>query len=402
MSAVSSFGSFQVKEATKRYGYCSATTDWLTGTATGDYRTGYGGSIIAVEKKMPRRELKAAVPSSSGSSGIVEVRIMIYIEKRAVAVCIFDRKSDGGPSTRSGGGHCNHHGNLFNEDAQWVYAAGDIATIGELEKVLRAPLEYGLSSKHLVYSRNGEGDIAEKWSAGPVQGRPDTCSSCGKSGLHVGAAAEWQLMGGVIDDNDPIMRACSRCCRESYCSRSCQKKHWRKHKKKCKDRAHFDSAVRWGIVAIAGGLTTDPAEVSAIRDVCNLFDGLLFEDGAPPSLAHGRLSCGSSCALTAMILRIGKRFHKVKGFADVKEAMAVLSGVADHVEDCYLGFPPCRNSPTFRDMYKKEMTKLEKSILALRPAVRAEVIHWLFEVRVCVLLVSVCIFVSMKPYLGTM
>ena len=72
MSVPSSFGSFQIKEATKRYGYCSATTEWLTGTATGDYRTENGGSIIAVEKKMPRREeLKAAVPSGSG--GIVEV-----------------------------------------------------------------------------------------------------------------------------------------------------------------------------------------------------------------------------------------------------------------------------------------------------------------------------------------
>ena len=389
-----SFCSFQVKEATKRYGYCSATTEWLTGTATGDYRTENGGSIIAVEKKMPRREeLKAAVPSGGG--GFVEVRIMIYIEKHAVAVCIFDRKSDDGHGTRSDGGHCNHYGNLFNDDAQWVYAAGDIATIDELEKVLRAPLEYGLSSKHMVYSRNGAGDIAEKWSAGPLQGRPEaSCSSCGKRGLHVGAAAERQLMGGVIDDNDPIMRACSRCCRESYCSRSCQKKHWRKHKKKCKDRAHFDGAVRWGIVAIAGGLTTDPAEVSAIRDVCNQFDSLLFEDGAPPSLAHARLSCGSCCALTAMILRIGKRFHKVQGFADVKEAMAVLSGVADRIEDCYLGFPPCQKSPTFCGMYKKEMTKLEKSILALRPAVRAELIHWFFEVRMRDPMASVCIFIS--------
>ena len=230
--SVPSFGSFQVKEATKRHGYRSASEEWLPGTvthgATGTDRTDYGGSIIAVEKKMPRRGLKApAEPSGSGSGGIVEVRIMIYIEKRAVAVCIFDRKSDDGRGSGSGGGHCNHHGNLFNEDAQWVYAAGDIATIDELEKVLRAPLEYGLSSKHLVYSRNGTGDVAEKWSAGPVyQGRPDACSSCGKRGLHMVAAAERQLMGDSIDDNDLIIRACSRCCRESYCSRSCQKKHW--------------------------------------------------------------------------------------------------------------------------------------------------------------------------------
>ena len=341
--------------------------------------------MIAVEKKMPRhKRTRAQDPGDGGDDagdgdgdgGTIEVRVMIYVEKHAVAVCVFDRRSDDHHHTC-----CSHHGDLFNDDPQWVYAAGKIDTIGELEKVLKAPLEYGLSKK-LVYSRNG-GDIAEKWTSAQRQKRcPDACSSCGKQGLHISThSLEFHMLkGGNVDDSGPILRACSRCHQEYYCSRSCQKAHWRKHKMKCKDKGCFDGAVRWGVAAITGGLTTNQAEVDAIRDVCNQFDYLLFDDDAPPSFSFGRISCGGPCALTALILRIGKRFHQVKGFADVKEAMAVLRGAAHIVEDCYLGFPPCQNIPTFRRMYKKELAKLEQSILALRPSVRAELIHWFFEV----------------------
>ena len=371
------FGSFQIKAATNRHGY--SAMDWVDPKP---WRVDFDGSMIAVEKKMPRHKRTRALETDDDghdAGGIIEVRVMIYVEKHAVAVCVFDRNSDEHCHTC-----CSQHGDLFNDDPQWVYAAGNIDTIGELEKVLKAPLEYGLS-KTLVSSRNG-GDIAEKWTSAQRQKRcPDACSACGKQGLHMTThSLEFHMLkGGNVDDSGPILRACSRCHQEYYCSRSCQKEHWRKHKKKCKDKACFDGAVRWGIAAITGGITTNQAEVDAIRDVCNQFDYLLFDDDAPPSFSFGRISCGGPCALTALILRIGKRFHKVKGFADVKEAMAVLRGDAQEVEDCYLAFPPCQNTPTFRGIYKKELAKLEQSILVLRPSVRAELIHWFFEVCVC-------------------
>ena len=375
-SQLPTFGSFQIKAATIRHGY--SAMDWVDPKP---WRVDFAGSMIAVEKKMPRHKRTRALPpgddaAAGGSGGVIEVRVMIYVEKHAVAVCVFDRQSDEDDA-------CCHHGDLFNDDPQWVYAAGNIDTISELDKVLKAPLEYGLS-KNLVYSRSG-GDIAEKWtSAQRLKRCPDACSSCGKEGLHISAhSLEFHMStGGKIDDSEPILRACSRCHKEYYCSPSCQKAHWRKHKNKCKDNTCFDGAVRWGIAAITGGLTTNQAELDAIRNACNQFDYLLFDDEAPPSFAFGRISCGGPCALTSLILRIGKRFHNVKGFADVKEAMAVLRGDAHIVEDCYLGFPPCQNTPTFRGIYKKELAKLEQSILALRPSVRAELIHWFFEVRI--------------------
>ena len=48
MSVPSSFGSFQIKEATKRYGYCSATTEWLTGPKSANQRPSSAELVVHV------------------------------------------------------------------------------------------------------------------------------------------------------------------------------------------------------------------------------------------------------------------------------------------------------------------------------------------------------------------
>ncbi|KAI9141644.1 hypothetical protein BKA69DRAFT_386027 [Paraphysoderma sedebokerense] len=38
-------------------------------------------------------------------------------------------------------------------------------------------------------------------------------------------------------DNGKSLKSCSRCLMTMYCSRDCQKNHWREHKKDCKKMA---------------------------------------------------------------------------------------------------------------------------------------------------------------------
>ena len=250
-----------------------------------------------------------------------------------------------------------------------MYVVQNITDIDKLKELLSQPMDYGMS-RGLCYSR--QDNFVDKWSPPVRLGVDMICSHCGKAGVHVDDTTN-RGRGGAL------LRACTKCKGVVYCSTECQRGDWKAHRKVCTERRDFDAARRWCCVSIASGLTTDPSELKTIRDVCQLFDEILFEDGAPPCLARTRHGCGAICALSDMLLDVGREHHNVIGFADIDEAMDVYLGRTEEVHQFDKRFHPCRKVPVFNEEYGRNVTELERRLRNLNDNIRAEIIGWQFE-----------------------
>jgi hypothetical protein len=137
----------------------------------------------------------------------------------------------------------------------------------------------------------------------------------------------------------------------------------------------LDIAQRFHHVAVVSGLTTDPGELEDIVCTwCELFDSLLFEPDGPPCMCRSRHACGSICALSNMLLEIGRQHYDVIGIASQEYAM--LRQVEPE-ENYQASFPPCLFHDCFMDQFGSYMERLEEHILSLNPDIRLELLQWL-------------------------
>ena len=65
-----------------------------------------------------------------------------------------------------------------------------------------------------------------------------------------------------------------------------------------------DSALRWMYVASAMGLSNSALQLWKIAVVCTLWDTLYWDEGALPKLSQTRFQCGSTVALTNLLLEV--------------------------------------------------------------------------------------------------
>ena len=159
----------------------------------------------------------------------------------------------------------------------------------------------------------------------------------------------------------------------------CQRADWKLHKQQCVDCRQLDIGRRFHHVAVVTGLTTDPEELEDIVVYASYFDSLLFEPDGPPCMCRSRYACGSMCALSNMLLEIGRQHHDVIGIASQEYGMLRFTGQVEPEENYQASFPPCLYHDEFMDQFGSYMEHLEDCIVSLKPDIRSELIQWLFE-----------------------
>ena len=104
---------------------------------------------------------------------------------------------------------------------------------------------------------------------------------------------------------------------------------------------------------------------------------------------RGRYNCAASCALSDMILELGKTYHDVIGFVDHDVAYETMRQSAQGIEsaqdietitsECFEFFTRCRFQDQFEEEFHEPLNVLRQKLIKLPGDVRSELLHWHFE-----------------------
>jgi hypothetical protein len=283
------------------------------------------------------------------------VKVQVYPKTHAVSVCyIHNDQEESSEHTIHTDGRLKE---LLSTKTKSLFVAPNVNSVDTVREILADPLVYGTD---FMYTRRD--NLKEQWTRSVPTSVKESCAHCQKA-----ATSEKSLC------------VCSHCKSVAYCNRQCQRADWKLHKQQCVDCRQLDVARRFHHVAVVSGLTTDPDELEHIVCTCELFDSLLFEPDGPPCMCRSRHACGSICALSNMLLEIGRQHHDVIGIASQEYAMLRFTGQVEPEENYQASFPPCLFHDGFMDQFGSYMERLEEHILSLNPDIRSELLQWLFE-----------------------
>lgn len=301
----------------------------------------------------------AAFRKTCDNSGDV-TKVQVFPKTHAVSVLYIhnDGEQQSNQDEDNEDDHPTVGGEMLSNNKKSLYVVQDVNYTDTVKEMFKQPLEFG---KDLIYTRRDT--LAGKWSPPVDPADKLYCGNCHRPPR----------------PNENLL-VCTRCKSVAYCDRNCQRRDWKKgHKKECGDVGEFDISRRWHHVAVTSGLTTDRDELEEIMKICHLFELLLFEPGGPACLCRARHGCGSVCALSSLLLEIGRQHHDVIGFASQEYAFMRLRGQVEKEERYRASFHPCMNHDAFMDDFGDFMKQLEEMIVELKPNVRSEVLQWFFE-----------------------
>lgn len=152
-----------------------------------------------------------------------------------------------------------------------------------------------------------------------------------------------------------------------------------------------DSALRWMYVASATGLSNSALELWKIAVVCTLWDSVYWDEGALPKLSQTRFQCGSTIALTNLLLEVCQALLQspVKGVFFGKQQYPLttksnnLQTNDQPREDIREGGCCCSKVQQFMDAHVRQLAQLRKLLFGLEREIAIELLRWFFSRSHC-------------------